>query len=106
MGCPPSVNVTAVAAGGNYTCVLVAGGTVECWGDDTFGQLGNGTISATPNPNPKAISGLTGVTQLAACPSRACALASGIQCWGEGPVGDGSSGAVGTPKGVTFARCP
>ena len=84
-GCPSPINVTAIALGNKFTCVVIAGGSVKCWGDDTFGQLGNGTQSATPNPNPVAVTGLAGVTQLAAGPGRACALAAGISCWGGAP---------------------
>ena len=29
-----------IAAGGAHTCVVLAGGTVSCWGDNTSGQLG------------------------------------------------------------------
>ncbi len=104
--CPPPVQITGVALGNNFTCV-VAGGKVECWGDDTFGQLG-GMPSMFPSPVPNTVNGLTGVTSLAAGPGRVCAQVSGsgISCWGEGPVGDGSTGAVGTPTQATFTRCP
>jgi alpha-tubulin suppressor-like RCC1 family protein len=106
--CPPPVQVTGVALGDKYTCVVVAGGTVKCWGDDTFGQLGNGTTSTIPSPAPEPVNGLTGVAAIAAGPGRVCAQASagGISCWGEGPVGDGSTGAVGTATQVTFVHCP
>src|SRR5213593_484201 len=38
----------AVAAGGWHTCALLQDGTVRCWGDNTWGELGN---SAAINPN-------------------------------------------------------
>src|SRR5947208_2027252 len=34
--------VTAIAPGGCYSCALLQDGTVRCWGDNTWGELGNG----------------------------------------------------------------
>jgi alpha-tubulin suppressor-like RCC1 family protein len=79
-------DVIQVAAGGHHTCVLLTGGTVQCWGDNLFGQLGDGSTnkSATPLPVP----GLSGVLQLAVGKFQTCALMAdgSVQCWGDGGV--------------------
>jgi len=43
-------DAVAIAAGSWHTCALLRSGTVECWGSDAHGQLGDGrkTDSATP----------------------------------------------------------
>ncbi len=54
MGCPPAVSVTAVTCGDLFTCVLLANGTAECWGDNTSGQLGNGMVGNGPSLAPQS----------------------------------------------------
>jgi len=44
-------SATAISAGGSHTCVLLSGGSVRCWGDSEYGQLGDGAYdnhSSTP----------------------------------------------------------
>jgi alpha-tubulin suppressor-like RCC1 family protein len=42
--------VLALAAGAAHTCAEKKDGTVWCWGDNTYGQLGNGTHTMSPLP--------------------------------------------------------
>lgn len=107
-GCPPPVQVTSVACGNKFTCVLVNGGSVECWGDDTFGEIGGGFQSPTsPVSSPSVVSSLSNVTGISAGPFGVCAQVSGLglSCWGEGPVGNGSTNSASSPVSLTFATC-
>ena len=61
---------TAITTGDDFSCALLTGGTVECWGDNDARELGNG--SSTPSPTPVAVSGLSGVTAIAAGDFHTC----------------------------------
>jgi alpha-tubulin suppressor-like RCC1 family protein len=80
--------VVTVAAGSRHTCALLAGGGIKCWGDNTWGQLGDGTN--TQRSVPVAVQGLAGpAIALAAGETATCALITGgaVQCWGSGALG-------------------
>ncbi len=93
----------ALAAGGDHTCALSAEGSVGCWGNNEFGQLGNGGAenSATLVP----VSGLAQSTALAAGVRHSCALREdgSVVCWGDGTagqLGDGLGVSSSVPVGV------
>lgn len=83
---------TAVAAGALFTCALTTGGGVKCWGDNLFGQLGDGTDEERHAP--VQVQGLTsGVSGIGvgggSSFGHACALmaAGGVKCWGNNEYG-------------------
>jgi alpha-tubulin suppressor-like RCC1 family protein len=81
---PGLTGVTAVRAGGDTTCAI-AGGTVVCWGNGAFGQLGDGTAAeGHAVASPIAVQGLSGVVDLSVNGQNACAVAAGeVLCWGR-----------------------
>ena len=76
-------DVAEVAAGGAHTCARRWDGTVACWGDNRFGQLGDGTTTARRAPT--EVLGLLDATDIAAGTDHTCAVrGSGeVWCWGN-----------------------
>lgn len=93
-GC--GANVLQLALGGNHTCALLSGGVVKCWGANNHSQLGTPeSITGYNSKEPLDVSGLSGVTAIAAGDEFTCALTSAgaVKCWGSniwGQVGVGS----------------
>ncbi len=97
--------VSAVGAGWVYSVALKSDGTIVwTWGDNVFGQLGDGTgvNSSTPVP----VSGLSGVAAVQFGGHHGLALKSDhtIWAWGgnwSGQLGDGTTGNRWTPVAVS-----
>ncbi|MER5327103.1 RCC1 domain-containing protein [Streptosporangium roseum] len=84
--------VEAIAAGGNHSLALLADGTVKAWGNNAFGQLGDGTT--IDRATPVAVVGLRQVEAIAAGDSFSLALLKDgtVKAWGAddfGQLGDG-----------------
>lgn len=116
------VGATAVASGGGamrgnilenhseFSCAVVAGGRIRCWGDNRSGQLGTAGIREAVSP--VLVRGMRGATEVVAGVEHACAIFNGgsLACWGDnraGELGTGSASrssppvAVGGISGVT-----
>jgi alpha-tubulin suppressor-like RCC1 family protein len=80
-----ATTATAIAAGDGHACALLAGGTVECWGDNTNGQLGTDPGVTPSSRVPVAVAGLTNVLAVDVGVYHSCALISGgtVKCWGS-----------------------
>ena len=97
--------VTEVAAGAGFTCALTQTGGAKCWGDNAFGQLGDGTT--TERHRPVDVSGLaSGAAAIDVGRGHTCAItgAGAAECWGwnaYGQIGDGTTADRHTPVAVS-----
>ncbi len=85
----------SVAVGSHFSCARTGSGAVYCWGDNNWGQIGDGTYYNRSAPTPVSTLG-AGVSAITTGSDHACALKSGgnLVCWGfntSGQIGDGSA---------------
>jgi len=86
--------VVSISAGSQSTCALLTGGSVMCWGENRYGQIGDATT--TMRTIPTQVVGLTsGAKSVSVGGSFACAITSGdaVWCWGVNTVGQLGSSA-------------
>ncbi len=99
-------SVTKIASGTDQACVVLATGSMQCWGRNFDGQLGDGTTTDHLTPvdvvslGGKAESFATGETQV-------CALLTDgtVRCWGDGASGQMGNGKL-TVVNVTPTQVP
>lgn len=94
-------NAVDVSAGYIHACAELADGTAKCWGNASYGKLGNGVTTSGTNYNTPvtvAVGGTaaTGVTDISAGSHHTCMVQSGAaKCWcynaTYGAVGDGTT---------------
>lgn len=88
--------ITALDGGGYHTCAIASGGAY-CWGDNYYGQIGDGTRGlGNERPSPVAVSGLSSdVNAISVGGDHTCALVGdGAKCWGVNfsrQLGDGTN---------------
>jgi len=72
-----------IAVSSGPPCALLADSTIECWGKNNYGQLGNGTT--TDSSLPVTVTGITTATAIAIGFDNTCALLTDntIKCWGK-----------------------
>ncbi len=89
----------------SHTCIVTTDGGVKCWGNNRYGQLGDGTTTNRNTPVDVLVSPggapISGVVQVSTGANHTCVVTTGggVQCWGYnyyGQLGDG------TPFADTF----
>jgi hypothetical protein len=85
---------TSLAIGEIHSCAVADAGQIYCWGDNSFGQLGDGGRVSRPFAV-RAVTGTESFTQVVAGRAHTCALTTTgtTYCWGangEAQLGDGT----------------
>jgi alpha-tubulin suppressor-like RCC1 family protein len=94
---PGLTGITQIAAGDRHSLALRSDGTVWAWGDNSYGQLGDGTTAAEDRP--ERVPGLTGITRITAGDDISYAIRAGgtVLAWGDnstGLLGNGTAAGI------------
>jgi alpha-tubulin suppressor-like RCC1 family protein len=101
--------VAQISSGISTTCAVKTDGTVYCWGNNSYGQLGdNTTVNKSTPVQVLGVGGsgfLTGVAQISTGGVTTCALKTDgtVYCWGRnfsGQLGDNTTVNKSTPVQV------
>ena len=104
----PFDTAAVVVVGGNgqgaHSCAIDVDDALWCWGDNSFGQLGNQTVTASADP--VRVAGGIVFSTITAGGLHTCGLTAQGEayCWGDnsvGQIGDGTTTQAGSPVLVT-----
>jgi hypothetical protein len=98
------VSFSEIAAGTSFACGRSVSSTVYCWGDNSVGQMGQGSLGLE-SLRPIPVQGALAFRRVAVGQSHSCGLAtdSTAWCWGrnrEGQLGAADSAASIAPRPV------
>jgi hypothetical protein len=97
-----ALSFSQISGGEYHSCGrTLTGNKLYCWGDNYYGQLGNGTRNSKKRPTP--VSSTLLFSWVSAGPSHTCAIATNAKayCWGsnsDGQLGDGTTTDRWSPK--------
>ncbi|MGY8670817.1 MAG: RCC1 domain-containing protein, partial [Candidatus Poseidoniales archaeon] len=100
---PSGRTALAIESGDYHTCAILDDYSVKCWGQNTNGQIGDGTTDDRSSPASVILSGVNNPIQLSAGQSSTCAVFDNgrIKCWGlnsNGELGTGNQNQQNSPQ--------
>jgi len=89
-------DAVAIGAGGDASCAVLSIGSVDCWGGEYTGELGNGKIANGSDPTATGVLGISDAVAVGAGSGYACALlkSGAVQCWGDNSTGELATGST------------
>ena len=80
--------IFSISTAGGHTCALLENGSVWCWGQNDYGQLGNNSQKASFTPIP--VQNLTSARKISSGLHFSCAVLNDrtVQCWGNNRSGE------------------
>ena len=97
----------SVSVGNQHTCAILDDGSVSCWGSNSYGQVGDGSVSDRLTPRSVSLGTNISAVGISAGHRHTCALTDNgsVYCWGandRGQIGDGTQIQRLTPTQIDF----
>jgi alpha-tubulin suppressor-like RCC1 family protein len=97
-GATAGTSIAQIAIGGSHNLVLCPDGTMAAWGDNTYGQLGNNSLTPSPAPAAVDISSLEAGARVMLAASGSAALHNlAVVALPTARLTSGESSLVGSP---------
>ncbi len=97
---PNDAGAIDVCAGFIHSCAVLTDNTAVCWGNNLWGQLGDGTDDAGNQSAPVRVVDLRDVVKISCGGGHTCALdkSGNVHCWGSNEHGQLGRGDAGDPS--------
>ena len=94
-----SATVKYIDTMNDHTCVVLADRSVQCWGDNAYGQCGDGTV-ATPKWTPVTVGLSVEAVRVSTGGFHTCVYTTDdtVQCWGRNDSSQCGDGTTDSPK--------
>ena len=100
---PTGLHIEAFDTSDAHTCAIYSDASVRCWGDNTYGQLGDGTTTSRLSPTSVILGGTLAPVQISVGTDHSCLLFDdgSVSCWGSN-----SHGQLGVTSSTTSTASP
>ena len=99
----------SVSSSQYHTCAVLNDGSVQCWGDNAYGQLGDGTNTSQSSPTGVDLGENNSAVMIGVGKTHTCAVLqdASVSCWGyniHGQIGDGTNTQRNAPSSVDLGQ--
>ena len=91
---PENKSAISVDAGDSFTCAITEDHSIYCWGQNNWGQLGQGNYNSLSSPELVELPGDREAGAIALAKESVCAISmdQNVYCWGRGAIGQLGNG--------------
>ncbi|HJM41239.1 MAG TPA: hypothetical protein QF514_03325, partial [Candidatus Thalassarchaeaceae archaeon] len=99
----------SVSSSQYHTCAVLNDGSVQCWGGNSYGQLGDGTNTSQSSPTGVDLGENHSAVMIGVGKTHTCAILedASVSCWGyniHGQIGDGTNVQRNSPTSVDLGE--